>query len=214
MGHSATAAARPGPGESGATIVEFALLAPVFLALLGAIMEFSGIMFAQTLLEGAAREASRYGITGQAPEGTDAGEPFALAAPVLIMLMLASVALARFVILDQKLDRVAISTSDLVARAETISESKLDDIFIAAEQVAQPFELAASGRVIVSSVINEDGDGPTIAWQRSDDGTLSATSKVGHDGGTATLPDGSRCARARRRSSPTSSSASRRSSLS
>lgn len=51
--------------------MEFALLAPVFLALLGAIMEFSGIMFAQTLIEGAAREASRYGITGQAPEGID-----------------------------------------------------------------------------------------------------------------------------------------------
>lgn len=115
---------------------------------------------------------------------------FALAAPMLIMLMLASAELARFVILNQKLDRVAISTSDLVARAETISESKLVDILIAAEQVAQPFDLAASGRVIVSSIVNEDGDGPTIAWQRSDDGTLDASSKVGQDGGAASLPEG------------------------
>jgi hypothetical protein len=50
-------------------VVEFALVAPPFLAILCAIMEFSGIMFVQTLLEGAAREASRYGITGRAPEG-------------------------------------------------------------------------------------------------------------------------------------------------
>src|SRR5919106_3973208 len=55
--------------EGGATVVEFALVAPAFLAILCAIMEFSGIMFVQTLLEGAAREASRYGITGRAPEG-------------------------------------------------------------------------------------------------------------------------------------------------
>jgi hypothetical protein len=51
--------------EGGATVVEFALVAPAFLAILCAIMEFSGIMFVQTLLEGAAREASRYGIIGQ-----------------------------------------------------------------------------------------------------------------------------------------------------
>jgi hypothetical protein len=56
-------------GEGGATVVEFALVAPIFLAILCAIMEFSGVMFVQALLEGAAREASRYGITGRAPEG-------------------------------------------------------------------------------------------------------------------------------------------------
>jgi hypothetical protein len=55
--------------EAGATIVEFALIAPPLLAILCAIMEFSGVMFVQTLLEGAAREASRYGITGRTPDG-------------------------------------------------------------------------------------------------------------------------------------------------
>ena len=50
---------------------------------------------------------------------------FALAAPVLILLMLASAELARFVILHQKMDRVATTISDLVSRAETISESEL-----------------------------------------------------------------------------------------
>jgi Flp pilus assembly protein TadG len=53
-----------GLGQSGAAMVEFALVAPLFIALLCAIMEFSGIMFVQAILEGAAREASRYGLTG------------------------------------------------------------------------------------------------------------------------------------------------------
>jgi hypothetical protein len=113
---------------------------------------------------------------------------FALASPVLIMLMLASVELGRFVILNQKLDRVAVSMADLVARAETISESQLDDIFIAAAQVAQPFAIADLGRVIVSSVINPDGDGAEIVWQRTGIGTLSAPSRLGTEGGTASLP--------------------------
>lgn len=51
-------------GDTGQAIVEFALVAPALLGLLCGILEFSGIMFAQTLLEGGARQASRYGITG------------------------------------------------------------------------------------------------------------------------------------------------------
>jgi hypothetical protein len=56
-------------GDSGKAIVEFALIAPIFLGMVLSILEFSGIMFVQTLLEGGAREASRYGITGQQPDG-------------------------------------------------------------------------------------------------------------------------------------------------
>ncbi len=51
-------------GERGTAMLEFAFLAPVMLGMIGAILEFSGIMFVQTLLEGSARELSRYGITG------------------------------------------------------------------------------------------------------------------------------------------------------
>ncbi len=54
--------------DAGQAMVEFALLVPALLGLLCGILEFSGILFAQTLLEGGAREASRYGITGAAEE--------------------------------------------------------------------------------------------------------------------------------------------------
>jgi TadE-like protein len=56
-------------GDEGKAIVEFAFVAPIFLGVTLSILEFSGIMFVQTLLEGGAREASRYGLTGQQPEG-------------------------------------------------------------------------------------------------------------------------------------------------
>ena len=112
---------------------------------------------------------------------------FALALPVLMLLMLGSAEMARFVILHQKVDRVAVTTSDLVARAETIKESELDDIFDAADLVAQPFDLANLGIVIVSAVTNADGSGPTVAWQRSGAGAASHTSQIGTEGGAATL---------------------------
>jgi len=112
---------------------------------------------------------------------------FALTLPVLLLLMLGSAEMARFVILHQKVDRVAVTTSDLVSRAETIKESELDDIFAAAEFVAQPFDLPGLGIVIVSAITNEDGSGARVAWQRSGGGFASHTSQIGTQGGAATL---------------------------
>jgi hypothetical protein len=112
---------------------------------------------------------------------------FALAVPVLIMLMLASAELARFVIMHQKMDRVATTVSDLVSRAETINEDEIQDIFTAVGEVAYPFDLGTLGVVIVTSVVNPDGDGPVVAWQRSGGGSYSATSQIGVEGDPATL---------------------------
>jgi hypothetical protein len=114
---------------------------------------------------------------------------FALALPVLLLMFLASAELGRFVLLHQKVDRVAVTISDLVARAETIRESELDDIFNAALQVAEPFDLGGHGRVVVSSVINADGEGPTVAWQRAGAGSFIASSNIGAEGTAATLPN-------------------------
>jgi len=45
--------------DGGKAIVEFAFVAPIFLGVTLSILEFSEIMFVQTVLEGGAREASR-----------------------------------------------------------------------------------------------------------------------------------------------------------
>ena len=115
---------------------------------------------------------------------------FALILPFLLLLLLASFELARFVILYQKVDRVALTTADLVARAETITESQIADIFVSALEVADPFDLAAMGVVFVSSITNPDGNGAKVAWQRSGGGSYSASSKLGVEGATASLPAG------------------------
>jgi len=119
--------------------------------------------------------------------GGNVAVEFGLTVPVLLLLMLGSAEMARFVILHQKVDRVAVTTSDLVARAETIKESELADIFEAADVVAQPFDLSNLGIVIVSAITNEDGSGARIAWQRSGGGSASHTSQIGTQGGAASL---------------------------
>ena len=49
-----------------ATAVEFALIAPAFLATLIAVFQTCVFMFAQTVLQNAANQAARYFLTGQA----------------------------------------------------------------------------------------------------------------------------------------------------
>jgi len=55
--------------RQGATAVEFALIAPAFLAVLLAMFQTAIFLFAQMALQNAAVEAARYFMTGQAQNG-------------------------------------------------------------------------------------------------------------------------------------------------
>lgn len=57
--------------EDGATLVEFALIAPTLMLFVMGIIEVAMILFVSTLLEGSVREAGRYGITGYVYQGFD-----------------------------------------------------------------------------------------------------------------------------------------------
>lgn len=54
--------------RNGATALEFALTLPVILMLILGMLEIAMLMFINVSVEGALREAARYGITGQAPD--------------------------------------------------------------------------------------------------------------------------------------------------
>ena len=60
---------RFGGAQQGTTAIEFALIAPVFIALLVAIFETTLFLFAQANLQYAAMETGRLFMTGQAQNG-------------------------------------------------------------------------------------------------------------------------------------------------
>ncbi len=71
---------------------------------------------------------------------------FAFAMPMLITLLLGGVELGRYVLLHQKLDRTAMTVSDLVARVTSVTPTDLDTVLNAADLVMAPFELFRQGR--------------------------------------------------------------------
>lgn len=56
--------------RGGSATVEFALGALPLVLTIMAVMEFSAVLFTQTVLEGAVRDASRFGVTGGDPTGS------------------------------------------------------------------------------------------------------------------------------------------------
>ena len=93
------------------------------------------------------------------------------------------------ILLTQKLQGGAFILADLTARDRTLSEGQLANIFLAIDNIIQPFDFDADGRAIVSSVGVNAANKPVVNWQRLGSGELTATSEVGTQGALATLPD-------------------------
>jgi Flp pilus assembly protein TadG len=62
--------------ESGATVVEMAIIAPVFLLMLMALIEFSLMFFATLTMQYAVREGARFAVTGQTSLDTTASQRY------------------------------------------------------------------------------------------------------------------------------------------
>lgn len=113
----------------------------------------------------------------------------ALFAPILLSILLGSFELGRYILINLKTHNAAASVADLAGRGETLPMAEIDNLFAAAQQIMKPFDLATSGRVILSGVSADSADAPRVFWQVAGGGDLEATSAIGSVGGAAVLPD-------------------------
>ncbi|WP_119420729.1 TadE/TadG family type IV pilus assembly protein [Desertibaculum subflavum] len=115
---------------------------------------------------------------------------FAAMMPILALLLIGVFEVTRYMIAIQKVDRIAVAMADYVSQAQSITQAELNDLFSAVSNISSPVSFD-SGIVIVSSVYKPSAAQPAqIVWQRQGGGTLSTTSHLGAQGGTATLPTG------------------------
>jgi Flp pilus assembly protein TadG len=115
---------------------------------------------------------------------------FAFAMPVLTLMLMGGVEISRYALMNQRMDRLATVVGDLVSQQQTVSQADLNAIFGATKSVAWPFDLAASGKVIISSISIPTPPTPVkITWQ-SASGTLAVSSKFGAQNATPALPNG------------------------
>ena len=111
-----------------------------------------------------------------------AATEFALILPILVLFSAGTIEYSRLILLTQKLQSGAFILADLTARDRTLSEAQLENIFLAIDNIIQPFDFAADGRAIVTSVGVNAAKKPVVNWQRHGSGELAATSEVGTAG--------------------------------
>jgi len=109
---------------------------------------------------------------------------FAMLAPILVLLLLGGAEAARFFLIQQKLQRTAMTLADLGSRAPELAPQDVTNILAAAVEVARPYPMAMRGRVVLSSLGENAGGAPTVLWQVAD-GPLTAISRIGTAGGAA-----------------------------
>lgn len=114
----------------------------------------------------------------------------ALVTPVLITMLMGTLDVGWYMVMQHKISRVAATVADLTSRGETINEAQLTDIFAAAGAVANPFDFNVEGRAIISSLTNPGGDGAVVAWQRRSPTGIDVASHVGAQGATPVLNGG------------------------
>ncbi len=117
---------------------------------------------------------------------------FALALPLLLLFYMGGVELTRFILINQKLEKTTSTVADVVAQATSIVTSDLVDLLSASQNLMDPYRFNTNGRIIITSVVQSTAPPalPVVRWQYCGGGTLTATSRIGAVGTSATLPTG------------------------
>lgn len=119
---------------------------------------------------------------------------FAVTAPFLIALLLGAIEVTRYILITQKVEKVAVTIADVVAQGSTVSGAQLNTILAAAGQVMLPYAFGAQGYVIITSVKQAGAysvsNPPRVNWQYAGGGSWTQSSQVGSPGTSATLPGG------------------------
>lgn len=100
-----------------------------------------------------------------AEAGTAAVE-FALILPIMLLVYIGSVEASAVISMDRRVQSVAGTLGDLVARADTnISAATLTDYFRAAGGIMTPYPADGLGQVVTQLEVDDDGTA-TIVWSR------------------------------------------------
>ena len=95
---------------------------------------------------------------------------FALILPLLVLFSAGTLEYSRLIMLTQKLQSGSFILADLTARDRTLTEGQLDNIFLAIDNVIQPFAFETTARRSSPASASTPPKKPIVNWQRSGSG--------------------------------------------
>jgi Flp pilus assembly protein TadG len=98
---------------------------------------------------------------------------FSLILPILVVLWIGGVELTGALSVDRRLNNLASSIGDLVARAKMITYAQVDDIFDLAPAALFPYDSTGISMRVTAIDIDDDGNAK-VAWSRAQGSGLTA----------------------------------------
>ena len=105
----------------------------------------------------------------------------ALASPILFLLLLGGTEMGRYILVHQKVEKMAFAVADVTAQYETVTSAEIATIMNASSELMNPHEgFATHGRMILTAVHKDpDETNQQVRWQCEGGGSLTALSQVG-----------------------------------
>lgn len=116
---------------------------------------------------------------------------FALILPVLMTLFYGCIEVTRYILITQKVEKLAHTVADVTAQSRTLTTQSLGQIMAATGNIMEPFGTGSTSTVLVHSLYRQVGQASArVNWCYRGGGTLAATSKLGAVNSVPTMPGG------------------------
>jgi Flp pilus assembly protein TadG len=114
---------------------------------------------------------------------------FGLVLPVLMTLFYGTVEVTRYILITQKVEKLAHSVADMTAQEQVATQSMLNQVMAAASNIMDPFTMTNNGTIFITAMYRAPSTTtPLVMWSYQGGGTFVAASKLGTVGSTATVP--------------------------
>lgn len=116
---------------------------------------------------------------------------FALILPVLMTMFYGCIEVTRFILISQKVEKMAHSAADVTAQAKIVTGSSMNQLLAATGDIMEPFDTGTNSRIMISSLYRAAGAAnATVSWRHCGGGSMVATSHLGNVGTTPAMPGG------------------------
>lgn len=116
---------------------------------------------------------------------------FAITLPVLLTLFYGCIEVTRFILVTQKVEKLAHTVADVTAQSTQVTTAGLNQLMEATNNIMEPFDFSAQGRVLLTSLYRTQGEANArVNWRYSGGGQLAASSAFGNVGATPSMPGG------------------------
>lgn len=114
---------------------------------------------------------------------------FALMLPVLLTFFYGCIEITRYILITQKVEKLAFTVADVCSQNKTLSVSDITALLAATNDIMKPFNFGNAGKVMITSLYRADGAANAkVNWRYISTSTLNVTSGLGSLGAVPTMP--------------------------